>query len=374
MRGAWQARLERLLQRAWFDAPSARPRIVLALVPLLGLLSLIVGWTARRRLIKRRSLPAPPVPLVIVGNLVVGGSGKTPICIALLQHWQGLGKPALALARGHGAPGSGASMLRPGKQDARAAALFGDEPLLLERSTHAPVAVGKQRANALCLGLSQYPEATRVLSDDGLQHATLPRSLELCVWDERGAGNAHCLPLGPLREPAGHAFAVDAWLVRSTQSDTTLPWPSDAARQQVQRLAASLRGDPPAWFEVRMRYGPLSPMRPADRWEDMRQALVVTGIANPQRLWQSLHSAAVLSGKPAMLHALRDHAPVAEFEAWLGRVNPSADTALIITAKDAVKLPESMVQAHSWWIWELQATIDPAGLEWIEQRLVEASR
>lgn len=179
------------LQRAW----RGRGPLARALLPL----SLIYGALAalHRRRVDARPPYRAPVPVVVVGNVVAGGGGKTPVVLALLEHLRSRGLAAGVVSRGHGRTGDGCREVRPDDD----AGVAGDEPLLLRRASGAPVFVAARRAEAVAALLEAYPGVSVVVSDDGLQHRALARDLELCVFDGRGVGNGWLLPAGPLREP-----------------------------------------------------------------------------------------------------------------------------------------------------------------------------
>lgn len=134
--------------------------------------------------------------VIVVGNSIVGGAGKTPTVIALVRHLQAQGHRVGIISRGYGRKGTGCTEVlgdsRP--QD------VGDEPLLIRRATQTPVFVGRTRHAAASALLARYPQTQIIVCDDGLQHYGLYRDLEICVFDDRGCGNGWCLPAGPLRE------------------------------------------------------------------------------------------------------------------------------------------------------------------------------
>lgn len=137
------------------------------------------------------------VPVVVVGNVVVGGSGKTPVVIALVRHLRTRGWRPGVISRGYGRLGTACTEVKTdcAVQD------VGDEPALIHRLTQAPVYVAKHRIDAARALLHAHPEVNILVSDDGLQHLSLGRDLDICVFDDRGAGNGFLLPAGPLREP-----------------------------------------------------------------------------------------------------------------------------------------------------------------------------
>lgn len=137
------------------------------------------------------------VPLLVVGNVLAGGVGKTPVVMALLGHLQQRGLRIGVISRGHGRRSSGCVEVNQGSLPAD----VGDEPLLIKRRTGAPVVVAKRRAEAADLLLARHPDTELIISDDGLQHRALLFDYAVCVFDNRGIGNGMLLPAGPLREP-----------------------------------------------------------------------------------------------------------------------------------------------------------------------------
>lgn len=181
------------LQRAWLR----RGPLALLLWPV----SLVFGaLAAARRLAYRSGLlrsEAVAVPVVVVGNVVAGGAGKTPVVIALVRHLQARGLQPGVISRGHGRRGRDCREVHPDADPAET----GDEPLLIARATRAPVFVAPSRIEAARALLAAHPGCRVIVSDDGLQHARLRRDVEICVFDDRGPGNGWLLPAGPLREP-----------------------------------------------------------------------------------------------------------------------------------------------------------------------------
>ena len=190
---AQQAALHRSLTDAWAHRG--------ALACLLWPLSLLYGALAslRRQLFKLGVFETGrvDVPVIVVGNVVAGGSGKTPVVMALVQHLQRSGRKVGVISRGYGR----------GQRDCRevlaesSVAEVGDEPVLIQRSTGAKVFVAPARVDAARALLQRHPETELIVCDDGLQHWGLQRDLEICVFDDRGVGNGFLLPAGPLREP-----------------------------------------------------------------------------------------------------------------------------------------------------------------------------
>lgn len=175
-----------------------------ALLPLSWLFCAVA--VLRRLLYQKRLLPRypVPVPLIIVGNITVGGTGKTPLLIGLCSYLEQQGYRPGVISRGYGASVSGEYALSP--QDD--AAIVGDEPLLIRQRTGCPVVIGRDRVAAARKLLAEF-DCDVVLSDDGLQHYRLDRDIEIAVVDARRRfGNGYCLPAGPLREPVSRLHKV----------------------------------------------------------------------------------------------------------------------------------------------------------------------
>ncbi len=159
------------------------------------------------------------VPVVVVGNITVGGSGKTPLVVHLARALKGKGRRPGVITRGY--RGSATHSLQV--PVAGAPEIFGDEALLLARSCECPVFVGRDRAAAGRALLAAHPECDVILADDGLQHYRLARDVELVVFDSRGLWNGWCLPAGPLREPVSRLASVDALILNDA---AVLPAPT----------------------------------------------------------------------------------------------------------------------------------------------------
>jgi tetraacyldisaccharide 4'-kinase len=248
------------------------------------------------------------VPVVVIGNLVAGGSGKTPALMAIARTLQAEGRRVGIISRGYGAAVSVTTPRRvSGASDPRQC---GDEPVLLAARLGCPVWVARDRVAALHAMLAA--EAVDVvLSDDGLQHTALPRALEICMVDgTRGFGNGHCLPAGPLREPAERLARVDFVLARGA-SLTSL-----ARIDGVMRLRAagwrSVADDQPL---------PLAALPPGTR------VCACAGIAGPAQFFAMLRGL----GLEVAERAFADHHrfTARDFRGARGRV--------VMTEKDAVK-------------------------------------
>ncbi len=181
------------VQRAWLNKG--------ALACLLWPVSLLFGLLVkvRRLMYQVRFLKSVRVgvPVLIVGNVVAGGAGKTPLVMALVRHFQGQGIAVGVVSRGYGRTGKTCQEVL----SSTSALESGDEAALIKRATGAPVFVASKRVDAAQALLTDYPATQLLICDDGLQHYALARDIEVAVFDDRGVGNGWLLPAGPLREP-----------------------------------------------------------------------------------------------------------------------------------------------------------------------------
>jgi tetraacyldisaccharide 4'-kinase len=273
---------------------------------LLAPFSLVFGAAAgARRLVYRagwRRAARLPVPVVVVGNLVAGGTGKTPLVLWLAAALGARGFRPVIVSRGYRGANERSREVAPGGEPAR----FGDEPVLLAERSGVPVWIGRDRAAAARAALAAHPGRDVVICDDGLQHYPLARDFEIAVEDERGFGNGLLLPAGPLRESPSRQ--VDATVV-------------NGAAARAGTFAMRLE---PAGFrgvrDARLAVG-------ADELRG-RRLHAVAGIGNPARFFATLESL----GLAFTPHAFPDHHPFAPGDLAF----PDCD-AVLMTEKDAVK-------------------------------------
>lgn len=323
---------DRLL-RAWYDG---HPLLTL-LSPLEYLYRRVVERKRARFVAGEGDIYRPPVPLIVVGNITVGGTGKTPLILWLIQHCQRNGLRVGVVSRGYGAKPPAFPWRVHGEQSA---AVAGDEPLLIVQRSGVPLVIDPDRSRAVKALLASEP-LDLILSDDGLQHYRLARDLELVLIDNaRGLGNGRCLPAGPLREPVERLQSVDAVLYNGAACDTGAGF------------AFELK--PTALINV------LSSERQTLDFFPPQQALhAVAGIGNPQRFFTTLEA---LHWRP-ITHAFADHAL---YSAEVLNFTPSLP--LVMTEKDAVKC--RAFASPDWWYLAVDAVPSKAFVLWFNQQLL----
>ncbi len=190
------ARFSKRLQKAWYRA-DGKDWLSLAFLDASWIYGGLVKL--RKKLYTSGVLDSTrlAVPVLVVGNVIAGGAGKTPVVIEIARHLQQRGWRPGVVSRGYGRKGSGVLEVLAGTPVAES----GDEPALIYSAVKAPVFVASERAQAALALLAAHPEVNVIVCDDGLQHLALQRDIEVCVMDERGVGNGRLQPAGPLREP-----------------------------------------------------------------------------------------------------------------------------------------------------------------------------
>ncbi len=321
-------RAEQLADRIWYRRHPAA-FLLWPLSLLFGLLAGLrrqayrQGWLACARL---------PVPLIVVGNISVGGVGKTPVVIALVQALAEAGYRPGVVSRGYGRAGRDALLL----DDGTAVAHSGDEPALIRARCACPVAVGADRPRAARLLLEAGVDV--IVSDDGLQHYAMARDIEIAVVDgRRGVGNGFLLPAGPLREPPARLQNVDLVLVNG-----------DGTAVAGERLRPALGAAQP------LRGGEAVPL---DAFAG-RPLHAVTGIGDPERFFDALRA----QGLDIRAHAFADHHRFVPADLDFGD-----DAPLLMTEKDAVKC-RAFAPPQSWAV-PLQLTLPAAAVARVLERL-----
>ena len=312
-----------------------------ALAWLLWPASMLFGFLAfsRRTLYRLRLLKSihPGIPVIVVGNLVAGGSGKTPLVLWIAEFVKGKGWSPAIVSRGYGvrleAPRAATI--------ADDAAAVGDEPILLARRSGCPVWVGADRPRVIEALRAQHPQVDLVILDDGLQHYRLRRDLEIAVVDARGLGNGFLLPAGPLREPRSRLRSVAA----------------------VVSHESSLSG-----YAMKLEGETLHRMTDARERRSLRdfagqKVHAVAGIGHPNRFFLHL---ARLGVKPVP-HPFPDHHPFRAADLDFGD-----DAPVLLTEKDAVKLRHAA--RPNWWVLPVTARLDPAFGDWLLGKMNEWRR
>jgi len=254
-------------------------------------------------------------PVIIVGNLTVGGTGKTPLVCWLVARLGELGYHAGVVTRGYGGSANTVRLIQP-SDDPR---VVGDEPLLLARRTQVPVAIGGDRPAAAQLLVGRGCDV--IVSDDGLQHYALARDCEVVVIDgDRRFGNGWLLPAGPLRETRSRLAVADAVVVNGGRA--------------LLEGALSMRLE--ARSAVALVGGRVSPL---DAFAGMA-VHAVAGIGNPERFFNMLRA----HGIEVEGHRLADHAPIAAKDLFFGDDRP-----VLMTEKDAVKSAGAVDERH-WYV------------------------
>jgi tetraacyldisaccharide 4'-kinase len=331
----------------WFRANLAP--VLLPLLPLSWLFRCAVA--ARRFLYRSGALPTvtPSVPVIVIGNLTVGGSGKTPLTLMLVEALKKAGKSPGIVSRGYrGAEAGGGSEFEifevfPDSPVGR----VGDEALLLARRAGVPVAVGRDRVRAARLLLKKHPECDLIVSDDGMQHYRLGRCAEIAIFDARGAGNGRLLPAGPLREPLSRLDNVAAlvWNSRPASAECA---PSQLSPPSVPAYAMCLEGE--RFYLLDTANLAERKTRSADEFRGM-SLHAVAGTGNPSRFFGHLESLGLVFES----HPFPDHHVYTTDDFAFARNGG----VVLMTEKDAVKC--SGIAPDQTWVLPVDARVEPIG-------------
>lgn len=318
-----KARLEQFITNAWYKGAWW----LYALWPF----ALISRWVIYQR--RQVFLDHPPTvsttPVVIVGGITVGGTGKTPVIIALVQALTRRGLRVGVVSRGYGGLDSEAPISVTGDSNP---ALVGDEPVLIASKAHCPVVVCQRRSAAVAA--LDDGSLDLILSDDGLQHYAMARAFEIVVLDaERGIGNGHLLPMGPLREPAARLVSVD-WILYRAGGD-----PTSAVHYHLQSFRHLLTGERFSTAAARAQWTGAVPLKLA----------AFAAIGQPTQFFETLEA----QGFVGETLALADHQTLTK--RGLGQIE--ADV-IMTTEKDAVKLTDTMDPRI--WVVEIAAELPQA--------------
>lgn len=317
------------------DAWTRLTWLTLLLLPLSWLFRAVV---ALRRMLYRAGVLRStrlPVPVIVVGNISVGGTGKTPLVIWLVAKFKAAGYEPGIVSRGYGGNATAPRAVQANDNPKEC----GDEPVLLARHSGCPVWIGADRVAAARALLTAHTQCNVILSDDGLQHYALARDAEVAVIDgTRGLGNGQLLPAGPLREPPSRLHEVDAVVIRQPATRST----RYATTQFNMTLASA---------------GLLNLRNPAQRvtpdFFANKRVHAIAGIGNPQQFFDSLANLGITHTP----HAFPDH------HAYSAEDLAFQDCeAIVMTEKDAVKCEPyaATAAADTHWVLQVQAQADDA--------------
>jgi tetraacyldisaccharide 4'-kinase len=325
--------LETTLTRAWLR----RGALACALWPLSLLFRALSALRAALFRFGLKQSTRLPVPVVVVGNTFIGGTGKTPLTIWLAGVLREAGYTPGVVSRGFGAADAAPRAVTA----LSTAAQVGDEPLLIARRSGCPVVVGRDRAAAGLALLAAYPEVDIIISDDGLQHYALRRDVEIVLFDGRGVGNGWMLPAGPLREPV------------SRRRDFTIV----NAPELTPALRQAVGGKP---YRMALSGTMAEPLARLGQGQGValaslagKRIVAAAGIGNPGRFFAMLRGAGLEVGELALPdhHDFLDQ-PFAQVEADI----------ILITEKDAVKCGqiEHLKDDPRLWVVPVTAQLDGA--------------
>lgn len=300
--------------------------------------SFLYGWIVKcRQLAYKLGLSksySVPVPVIIIGNLSVGGNGKTPLVIFLAEQLTKKDFKVGIISRGYG----GKSKYYPFMVDETTKTdQAGDEPVLIFNRTHCPIALSPNRYEAAMYLLKKYPEINVILSDDGLQHYRLQREIEIAVVDtHKGFGNGHYLPAGPLREKPNRLKQVQFTILNGDKKLPNLP-----------KTAFEMKLLPKQAINLKTKQSV-----PLDQFH---QVVACAGIGNPERFFKTLKKLGITLISE---HTFSDHH---QFQLQELQVLAKPTQALMMTEKDAVKCFD--FAQENWWYLPIEASLPTAFLD-----------
>jgi tetraacyldisaccharide 4'-kinase len=339
------------LQRAWYPINNRKPIWIWLLLPLtmlFWLLSRLRAYFYAKHIMQAYK---SALPVIVVGNISVGGNGKTPVVLAIANHLQARGIKCAVLSRGYGGAQTEFPYLLTHNSSATQ---VGDEPALIHKRLNIPVVIDPKRARGAKF-IERHTQAQVIICDDGLQHYALARDIELCVMDKRGVGNGYLLPMGPLRESLSRLKTIDWLLFNGAQSQTPAFFAS------INTEVAYICLESVLWINVK-----------TDERLDLAAGLAhfaasdsvaaMAGIGDPSRFFSTLAS---LNISLSSTKGLPDHhaitqvdIPVAEF--------------VLMTEKDAIKCRD--FAPENCWYLQVQARIPHQFYEYIDARLANLER
>lgn len=307
--------------------------------PVSQLYGALQSWNAQRM---RRQQQSAGVPVIVVGNVIAGGAGKTPVTQAVVAYLKAHDWQPGIISRGYGRKVQEELDCREALPDSHSSEV-GDEPALLARSTGVPVFVASKRIEAARALRQKYPQVNVIVSDDGLQHLALARDVELCVFNDEGVGNGFLLPAGPLREPWPRPVTAALYAGQPPQPQGSSP--VFALQRSLADMALNGHGQSIQLSELAGQ-----------------QAEAVAAVARPESFFSMLADKGLA---PAATQALPDHYDFESFSRKLDKRFP-----LICTEKDAVKLWRNHPDA---WAVPLQLQLPQAFWDLLDAELAAAS-
>lgn len=322
----------KFVENCWYSQPGP----LFLLLPLEWFFRLAVFFR-RNTLIKKKQ--KIPVPTIVVGNITVGGTGKTPVIIALAKYLKSQGYHPGVISRGYSKTvdidGSSQSIIVDEHSDPK---VVGDEPLVIAEKAHCPVVINRDRVMAGMDLIRHYPKCNVILSDDGLQHYNMHRDIEICIFDaDRQLGNRHQLPVGPLRESVARASEVDWILVNGSADTSELGMLTNKPIYGINVNAVAL---------VNIVSGE---RKPPEYLAELERFIAVAGIGNPEKFYRTLSTyTRNFEQAPFTDH----HSFELEDFVWFG------DRTLVMTGKDAVKCRG--FAKPNWWYLDIDAKLEEA--------------
>jgi tetraacyldisaccharide 4'-kinase len=334
----------RRLRHAW----QRRGLLALLFLPFLWL---HIVWRGLRAVGWRLGIASPvrlPVPVVVVGNLSVGGTGKTPLVIEIVQALRARGWSPGVVSRGYGGRSDQPTLVDPGSDPAQC----GDEPILIRCLTGAPVVVGRDRVAAARLLLSIHKSCNLIIADDGLQHRRLGRDLEIAILNPAGIGNGLLLPAGPLRDPPERLRKVDAVVLHGHVPPVRIYSPFYRMHTSVQETVS---------MNAPVRRMALVDLAREQRERKLR-LLAMCAIGAPERFFSMLRTEGLACDEVA----LPDHDRI-----QASMLPPGRYDRVLLTEKDAVKCHKDSRLGHDDRIWvvPLHCQLDGGLIDFIAARL-----
>lgn len=359
-------RLARAIEYRWYTSPGW----LYLFYPLELLFSFFSKRRKQQQINARSDLPVS-VPVVVIGNLTVGGTGKTPTIIAITKFLQSRGKKVGVVSRGYGRSGNGSMLVDSTVTPEQ----VGDEPFLIYSRTGCTVAVADDRVEGVRMLEDQGCDM--ILSDDGLQHYRMPRDIEIVLVDgSRGFGNGHLLPLGPLRESVERCTNVDWVLINGEarhysldKSEILTGGPASAEGRRMTGVQ-NIQLQPVDITSIATgKTLPIEALKdlqgglPGGVEGESRELSAVAAIGNPQRFFSTLKT----MGLEFKEHIWPDHHAfvASDFDAF-------DDQAVIMTEKDAVKC--TAFAKPNWYQLNVQMQLDDVWLDAFWERLGQISK